>query len=218
MIKNLNFLGKPNRDKLNLFISIGSTLFLLGIVDVTLNSVFEINITSFLPKWINYFTPILFGYLGLYYLRIDFSGNKRYSDFKQAYHYVADLKSEVQVQKVNPQLIQLLNSNVKAGPESFSVWEEDIEKAKNGDNKAVEQIEYGYFWYGIVCDAIVAWAASGLFGLNKRESFIDATGSEFGDMTYNEDLEETIKWIGAGMSFTIKRFYKKLPDFWDSNK
>ena len=77
MIKNLNFLGKPNRDKLNLFISIGSTLFLLGIVDVTLNSFFEINITSFLPKWINYFTPILFGFLGLYYLRIDFSGNKR---------------------------------------------------------------------------------------------------------------------------------------------
>ena len=77
MIKNLNFLGKPNRDKLNLFISIGSTLFLLGIVDVTLNSFFEINITSFLPKWINYFTPILFGFLGLYYLRIDFSGNIR---------------------------------------------------------------------------------------------------------------------------------------------
>jgi len=76
-MKNLNFLGKPNRDKLNLFISIGSTLFLLGIVDLTLNSVFEINITSFLPRWINYFTPILFGYLGLYYLRIDFSGNKR---------------------------------------------------------------------------------------------------------------------------------------------
>jgi len=77
MMKNLNFLGKPNRDKLNLFISIGSTLFLLGIVDVTLNSFFEINITSFLPKWINYFTPILFGFLGLYYLRIDFSGNIR---------------------------------------------------------------------------------------------------------------------------------------------
>ena len=147
-----------------------------------------------------------------------FSGNKRYSDFKQAYHYVADLKSEVQVQKVNPQLIQLLNSNVKAGPESFSVWEEDIEKAKNGDNTAVEQIEYGYFWYAMVCDVIVAWAACGLIGNNKREAFIDSTGSEFGDMTYNEDLEETIKWIGAGMSFTIKRFYKKLPDFWDSNK
>ena len=66
-----------------------------------------------------------------------FSGNKRYSDFKQAYHYVADLKSEVQVQKVNPQLIQLLNSNVKAGPESFSVWEEDIEKAKTENKTAI---------------------------------------------------------------------------------
>ena len=77
MMKNLNFLGKPNRDELNLFISIGTTLFLLGIVDVTFNSFFEINITSFLPRWINFFTPILFGFLGLYYLRIEFSGNKK---------------------------------------------------------------------------------------------------------------------------------------------
>ena len=77
MIKNLNFLGKPNRDKLDLFISIGSALFLLGIVDVTLNSFFETNITSFLPRWLNYFTPLLFGFLGFHYLRIEFSGNKK---------------------------------------------------------------------------------------------------------------------------------------------
>ena len=77
MIKNLNFLGKPNRDNLNLFIKIGSALFLLGIIDVTLNSLFEINITSFLPKWLNYFTPLLFGFLGMHYIRIDFSGNKK---------------------------------------------------------------------------------------------------------------------------------------------
>ena len=77
MIKNLNFLRKPNKDKLDLFISIGSALFLLGIVDVTLNSFFEINITSFLPKWLNYFTPLLFGFLGFHYVRIDFSGDKR---------------------------------------------------------------------------------------------------------------------------------------------
>jgi len=76
MIKSLNFLGTPSRDKLNLFISIGAFLFVLGIIDVILNSFFEINITSVLPRWLNYFTPLIFGFMGLHYIRIEFSGNR----------------------------------------------------------------------------------------------------------------------------------------------
>ena len=76
MIKSLNFLGTPSRDKLNLFVSIGAFLFVLSIIDVILNSFFEINITSVLPRWINYFTPLIFGFIGLHYIRIEFSGNK----------------------------------------------------------------------------------------------------------------------------------------------
>ena len=76
MIKSLNFLGTPRRDKLNLFISIGGFLFVLGIIDVILNSFFEINITSVLPRWLNYFTPLIFGLIGLHYIRIEFSGNR----------------------------------------------------------------------------------------------------------------------------------------------
>jgi len=76
MIKSLNFLGTPSRDKLNLFISIGAFLFVLGIADVILNSFFEINITSILPRWFNYFTPLIFGFIGLHYIRIEFSGNR----------------------------------------------------------------------------------------------------------------------------------------------
>ena len=76
MIKRLNFLGTPSRDKLNLFISIGAFLFVLGIIDVILNSFFEINITSVLPRWLNYFTPLIFSFIGLYYIRIEFSGNR----------------------------------------------------------------------------------------------------------------------------------------------
>ena len=76
MIKSLNFLGTPSRDKLNLFISIGAFLFVLGVIDVILNSFFEINITSVLPRWLNYFTPLIFGLIGLHYIRIEFSGNR----------------------------------------------------------------------------------------------------------------------------------------------
>jgi len=76
MIKSLNFLGKPSRDKLNLFISIGTFFFVLGIIDVILNSFFEINITSVLPRWLNFFTPLIFSFIGLHYIRIEFSGNR----------------------------------------------------------------------------------------------------------------------------------------------
>ena len=76
MIKTLNILGQPSRDKLSLFVSVGISLFALGIIDVILSSFFEINITSILPRWLNFFTPILFGFVGLYYIRIEFSGNK----------------------------------------------------------------------------------------------------------------------------------------------
>jgi len=76
MIKSLNFLGRPSRAKLNLFISIGTLFFVLGIIDVILNSFLEINITSILPRWLNYFTPLIFSFIGLYYIRIEFSGNR----------------------------------------------------------------------------------------------------------------------------------------------
>ena len=76
MIKSLNFLGRPSREKLNLFVSIGAFFFVLGIIDVILNSFFEINITSVLPRWLNFFTPLIFSFIGLYYIRIEFSGNR----------------------------------------------------------------------------------------------------------------------------------------------
>ena len=76
MIKSLNFLGRPSRDKLNLFISIGTLFFVLGIIDVILNSFFEKNITSVLPGWLSFFTPLIFSFIGLYYIRIEFSGNR----------------------------------------------------------------------------------------------------------------------------------------------
>jgi len=75
MMKKLTFLN-PSRENLNLFILAGIALFGLGILDTVLNSQFEINKTSFLPRRLNYFTPILFSFIGLHYIRIEFSGIK----------------------------------------------------------------------------------------------------------------------------------------------
>ena len=76
MIKSLNFLGRPTRDKLSLFVPLGISFFVLGIIDVILNSFFGVNITSVLPGWLNFFTPLFFGFVGLHYVRIELSGNK----------------------------------------------------------------------------------------------------------------------------------------------
>ena len=75
MIKKLAFLH-PSRENLHIFILAGIVLFVLGIFDTVLNSFFEINITFFLPWWLNFLTPLFFSFIGLHYIRIEFSGIK----------------------------------------------------------------------------------------------------------------------------------------------
>ncbi len=69
MIKNLTFIH-PNKENLNLYVSIGGIFFALGIIDVAFN------IFKFLPIWIGFFIPMFFCFLGLHLIRIEFSGNK----------------------------------------------------------------------------------------------------------------------------------------------
>ena len=69
-------LSKPNKENLNLFLILGILFFSLGIFDFWLNNFYEKNITSFLPRLINFFTPLIFGMIGLYFVRIEFSGIK----------------------------------------------------------------------------------------------------------------------------------------------
>jgi len=70
MIKNLTLL-KPNKESLNLYISLGAVFFALGVADVTFN------IFGFLPAWFSFFVPLAFCFLGLHLIRIEFSGNKK---------------------------------------------------------------------------------------------------------------------------------------------
>ena len=70
-MSNVNIL-KPNKENLNLFLLLGSLFFTLGIFDFILNNFYEKNITSFLPRFISFFTPLIFGMIGLYFIRIEF--------------------------------------------------------------------------------------------------------------------------------------------------
>ena len=78
----LNFL-KPRREKLNTFLGIGIPLIALSFVDFFSNSFFNINLTGFLPETLSYFFPILVGGIGLYLIRIEFSGVRLLDKFNK---------------------------------------------------------------------------------------------------------------------------------------
>jgi len=65
---------KPTKDKINTFLPLGSFFVIFAFLDVLTNTFFNYNITSFLPQTISYIIPILLGYIGLYLIRIEFSG------------------------------------------------------------------------------------------------------------------------------------------------
>ncbi|WP_415309215.1 amino acid ABC transporter permease [Candidatus Pelagibacter sp. Uisw_099_02] len=69
----LKFKHQKNR---NISLIVGTLLFFLGIFDFCLNNFLGTNITSFLPRFINFFTPLIFGVIGLHLIRIEFSGIK----------------------------------------------------------------------------------------------------------------------------------------------
>src|SRR6056300_384421 len=71
----INFL-KPDISNLNTFLYIGTFLFFLSILDVFLNSFFQINLTGFLPSKISFVLPIIIGFIGLFFIRIEQSGFK----------------------------------------------------------------------------------------------------------------------------------------------
>jgi general L-amino acid transport system permease protein len=48
--------------------------FALGIFDFCINNFYETNITGFLPGFISFFTPLIFGMIGLHLIRIEYSG------------------------------------------------------------------------------------------------------------------------------------------------
>ena len=72
---NISFI-KPNKEKLTSFVTLGTSLILISFIDIIFNTFFEFNITGFLPDKVSYLAPLIIGVIGLYFIRIEFSGNK----------------------------------------------------------------------------------------------------------------------------------------------
>ena len=74
-MSKINFL-KPDKDNLTTFLYMGSFLFVISVIDVFLNSFFSLNITGFLPSFLSFIIPIILGFIGLHFIRIEHSGYK----------------------------------------------------------------------------------------------------------------------------------------------
>ena len=75
-MSKINFL-RPDKNNLNTFLYLGSFLFFISVLDVFLNSFFSLNLTGFLPGFLSFLFPLILGFIGLYFIRIEFSGIKQ---------------------------------------------------------------------------------------------------------------------------------------------
>ena len=75
---------KPNRGNLNTSLSIGLPLIALGFVDFFGSTFLSTNITGFLPNTLSYFFPLIAGSLGLYFIRIEYSGIRILDNFNKS--------------------------------------------------------------------------------------------------------------------------------------
>ena len=73
-MNNFNIL-KPDKENLNLFISLGVFFVFLSFIDILSNTFFNFNLTVFFPAIVSYFSPLLIGFFGLHLIRIEYSGN-----------------------------------------------------------------------------------------------------------------------------------------------
>ena len=75
-MNNFEILKSIHHKNRNVSLILGILFFSLGILDFCLNNFYGKNITGFLPGFISFFTPLIFGMIGLYLIRIEFSGIK----------------------------------------------------------------------------------------------------------------------------------------------
>ena len=74
---------KPNRDNLNTSLSIGLPIVALAFIDFFGNTFLNTNLTGFLPNSLSYFFPLIVGAVGLYFIRIEYSGIRILDNFNK---------------------------------------------------------------------------------------------------------------------------------------
>ena len=68
---------KPSKHNLKTYLPIGIAFIFLSFLDVILYSFFQVNFVGFFPKGISYFFPLIFGFIGFFLIRVEYSGIRK---------------------------------------------------------------------------------------------------------------------------------------------
>ena len=168
-----------------------------------------------------------------------FTGNKKFKDPTQALTHIVKLKRQIQLSQVHNNLESFLTNNRTACGISYSDLKEIVYKAQNGDNHAVIEIEYSYWFYCQYAEAALEWAAYGYLGYDKHSAFTAVTGGDVGGLKLNT-FKDVIQFFPTILGISLgwkdaegnsinpmsnkdknKKYYpdsfELLPMLWDEN-
>ena len=70
----MNLIAKPSKENIKTYLPTGAFFVFLSLLDVFITAFFSYNLFAFLPSQVSYFLPLILGFIGLYLIRIEFSG------------------------------------------------------------------------------------------------------------------------------------------------
>jgi len=120
---------------------------------------------------------------------------------------------------------EILNSLMEKNKDSlignlrYGEFKTDIKNAENGDNSAVERLEYNYIQYRLINTSILFWAGFGRLGTNKLNSLAKITGGldpSWESLTF--DYSTIFQALTIPVAFDGNKLYSPLPLFWTSNE
>ena len=107
-------------------------------------------------------------------------------------------------------LIDLMNKQQVVGGLNYKNNLPLISKGQNGDNKAIEELEFTYLHYYLCNTATLMWAGFGRMGFSKNDSITQVTGAV---IEYKKEITYTdiLGMLGQlGIAQTISKLYKPL--------
>ena len=70
----MNLIAKPSKENIKTYLPTGAFFVFLSLFDVFITAFFSYNLFGLLPSQVSYFLPLILGFIGLYLIRIEFSG------------------------------------------------------------------------------------------------------------------------------------------------
>ncbi len=156
----------------------------------------------------------IFGYLS--------QGAIPFPDFISSYQFVTEKSKTIQIQTVSPNLQEVLNQKPTVLGVSWADFLPRVNRADNGSNEDVEEIEFSYIYHGIVVFLTHTWLAFRFTGFTSDQSFKTITGIDYEDRQINT-LGKLYSEIYNSMSRYFERsldnrtqigIYTRLPNLW----